>query len=136
MHRCQFYQLAAVVVVRGFISAERTAFAALVSDYKSALCVRLCRNWIHHSAAVGSTVSRIYIKMERAETFRTVVARGVSERRNFKTAVFANEGFVIFCKSFCFHRSTPITGSIILFSVNNLPRSVKNIAVEIIHERI
>ena len=105
MHRCKLNQKLSVIVVRSLVAAESSASAALVRDHKAAsLVVRLGCHGIHDRTALGRAVARIYVEVQAAEALRTVVARGVSERGDLGSAVFADESAVVFCKSFLIHK--------------------------------
>lgn len=104
MHRGQPYQKLPVIVVCGLVPTESSAFAALVRDHESTpLVVGLCGHGIHYPAAIGRAIPRIYVEVEAAEALRTVVARRVAERGYLRSAVFADESAVVFCKSFLIH---------------------------------
>jgi hypothetical protein len=93
-----------IVIVRRFVSLECTAFAAFVGDDESLFGVWFCGYGIHDAFAVGCTVAGIDVEMQGAETDGAVVAGGIFQRRYFMSAVFADEGIVVFGKSFGFHR--------------------------------
>ena len=104
MHRGEADQKLSVVVIRGLVTSESSASSALVRDHESAaLRIGLRSYGIHYSSAVGRAVSRVYVKVEAAETLRTMVARRVPERRHLGSAVLADESAVVFCKSFLIH---------------------------------
>ena len=97
-----------VVIIRRFVSLERTAFAAFVSDDEALFGVWFCGYGIHDAFAVGCAVTGIDIEMQGAETYGAMVTRGIFQRRHFMSAVFADERIVVFCKSFGFHRYDPL----------------------------
>ena len=104
MHRRELYQKLSVIVVRCLVATESSASAALVRDHKSAaLVVGLRSHGIHDRTALGRAIPGIYVEVQAAEALRTVVARGVSERGDLGSAVFADESAVVFCKSFLIH---------------------------------
>ena len=80
------------------VSFYRAAFFAFVNDDISLFRVGFHPYRAHDTAAWISSVSRVYIDMERAEASRAMIARTVAERLNLKPAVFADERVVVFCK--------------------------------------
>lgn len=57
----------------------------------------------HDSATFTSSVSRIFVNVERAKALGAMIARCIAERKHLKSAVGANEAVVIFSEKFLFH---------------------------------
>ena len=81
--------------------------AAFVGDDEAFFRIRFGGYGIHDAVAVGCAVSGIDVEMQGAKTHRTVIAGCIFQRGNFMSAVFADEGVVVFCKAFCFHKLYP-----------------------------
>ena len=91
-----------IVVLCRFISADGTAFFALMNNDKSFFGVRLRLYRTEDSAAVRGSVPRVDVQMEGGEAIRAVVSGGIAEGRHFPTAARTEEAVVVFCKSFVF----------------------------------
>ena len=92
-----------VVVVRGFVAPESSAFPAAVGDDKAALRIGIGADRVHDPPAVRRTVSRIDVEVQGAETAGTVVPGGIAERRDVKSAVRARKSGIVFRKAFVLH---------------------------------
>ena len=92
-----------VVVVRGFVAPESSAFPAAVGDDKAALRIGIGADRVHDPPAVRRTVSRIDVEVQGAETAGTVVPGGIAERRDVESAVRARKSGIVFRKAFVLH---------------------------------
>ena len=89
--------------VGSFIAADLSAFIAFMNDDITFFGVRLRFDRTQDATAGIGAVAGVDIYVERAKTARTMVAGAVSERLDFKSAVFADKGIVVFGESFLFH---------------------------------
>jgi hypothetical protein len=86
------------------VSADLTAFITAVNDNISLFGVGLHLDRAQNTAAGIGTVTGIDIHVQGAKTARTVIAGAIAQGLYGQTAIFANEGIVIFRKSFLFHK--------------------------------
>lgn len=83
-------------LVSRLVSDDSAAFFALVENYKSALRIGLCSAGAKDSTAFVSSVSGVYINVERAEAEWAVVARGVSQGEHLFFTVGADKSVIVF----------------------------------------
>ena len=93
--------------IGGAVTADLSAFIAFMDDDISFFGIGFGFDRAQDTAARIRAVSGIDIHVERAETAGAVVARAVTEGLDSQTAIFADEGIVIFCESFLFHNYSP-----------------------------
>ena len=94
-------------IVRRLISADLAAFFTAVNDDVAFFGIGLHLDRAQNAAAGVGAVAGVDIHVQRAKTARTVVAGAVAKGLDGQTAVFADEGIVIFGKSFLFHKISP-----------------------------
>jgi hypothetical protein len=68
--------------------------------------IRLHTDGAKDSSAIVCAVTRIYVNVQGAETTGAVISGAVSKRFDLKSAIFADEGIIIFCESFLFHNTS------------------------------
>ena len=96
-----FYLLAA------WIGGSVEGFLALMNDDIAFFGIGFYLDRAQNTAARIRTVSGIDIHVQGAKATRTVIAGAVTQRLDGKPTVFADEGVVVFCKSFLFHKCSP-----------------------------
>ena len=94
-------------LVRSLISADLAAFITAVNDDVTFFGIGLHLDRAQNTAAGICTVTGIDVHVQGAKATGTVVAGAVAEGLNGQTAIFADEGIVVFCKSFLFHKNSP-----------------------------
>ena len=119
-------------LVGGTVAHRLTAFFAAVDYDVTALCVRQRLYGAENTAAVVCSVARVYVNVQGAETERTVISRGISEREHLFAAVLADEACVVFLKALFFHNPLPFVINVImrLFRISNFlifPRRISRI---------
>jgi len=89
------------------ISADLAAFFAAMNDDIAFFGIGFYLDRAQNTAARIRTVSGIDIHVQGAKATRTVIAGAVTQRLDGKPTVFTDEGVVVFCKSFLFHKCSP-----------------------------
>ena len=95
-------------LVRGAVAVKLAAFGATVNDHVPLFGVGLYAHGLHLTAALVCAVARIDINVQRPQTKRAMVARGVAQRLDRLSAMRANESVVVFCKPFLLHGSVSL----------------------------
>lgn len=101
---CQSDYQRHIIVRRAPTASGRAAPLTPMRDNVSLFRIGLGSDRTHFPSAVRRSVPRILIQMERPQAKRTVVARGISERRHCLAAIPALEALVVFRKALCFHQ--------------------------------
>jgi hypothetical protein len=92
-------------VKSGAVSANFTAFFAFMNYDKAALRVGLGSDWAQKPSAIVCSVTRININVKRPKAKGTVISRACTHRQHLLAAVTADKGFILFGKSFLFHKT-------------------------------
>jgi len=82
--------------VRGAVSVDLTATRAFVNDYVALFGVGYYLDWLHGRAAFAGAVTGIDVDVERPKAKGAVIARRISKRLYFTSAVGAHKSRVIF----------------------------------------
>ena len=85
------------------IASDLAAFIAFMDDDISFFGIGFHADGAQDPAASICAVSGVDIHMKRTKAFGAMVAGAIPERLYFKSAVFADEGIVVFGESFLFH---------------------------------
>ena len=95
-------------VVSGAVTAELTAFGTTVDDdiAVAVFDVGLGADRLQFTAAGVGAISRVDVHVERPETKRAMVARGIAEREHLFFAMCANKAAIVFGESFLFHAAS------------------------------
>ena len=99
-------------VERGAVSANFTAFGATVNDDEIMSRIGLGANGLHLSATGIGTVTGIDIHMKGPQAEGAMIPGAVSHGRYLFTAMGADKGAVVFCKSFLFHAFFSLRGAL------------------------
>ena len=110
-------------LVRGTVAADLAALGAAVNDDVSLSRIRLDTNRLKLSTALVGSVSRVHVNVERPQTKRTVVARGVAQWLDLLAAMRANESVVVLCKTLLLHPL--ILRIFITYILSQIPHNVK-----------
>ena len=89
--------------VCGAVAADLAAFVAFVNDDVSFFGIGFHADGAQDPAASICAVSGVDIHMKRTKAFGAMVAGAIPEGLDLKSAVFADEGIVVFGESFLFH---------------------------------
>lgn len=89
--------------VRRAIASDLAAFIALVDDDIALFRIGLYANGAKNAAAGVGAIAGVDIHVQGTEALGAVIARAITERLDFKSAVFADERIVVFGKAFLFH---------------------------------
>ncbi len=89
--------------VCGAVAADLAAFVAFVNDDVSFFGIGFHADGAENAAAGVGAVTGVDIHMKRAKAFGAMVAGAIPEGLDLKSAVFADEGIVVFGESFLFH---------------------------------
>ena len=89
--------------VCGAVAADLAAFVAFVNDDVSFFGIGFHADGAQDPTTGICAVSGVDIHMKRTKAFGAMVAGAIAERLYFKSAVFADEGIVVFGESFLFH---------------------------------
>ena len=89
------------------VSVHLAALSTAVYDYIPLSWVGNCRHRLHKSATFVSSVTGVYINVDRPEAEGAMVARAFSERLYLSAAILTDKSAVIFGKSFYFHSENP-----------------------------
>ena len=88
-----------------FVSHDGSAPLATVNDYITALGVGERSYRAKESCAVILSVSGVYVNVKGAKAKRTVIARGISERKHLSSAILAYKSVIVLRESFVFHNA-------------------------------
>ena len=80
----------------GFIAADGAAFGASVDDDELLFGIGDRRYRLQLAVTLTGAVARIFVDVKRPETLGTVIAGGVTERRDLGSAVRADESVIVF----------------------------------------
>ena len=90
-------------LVRRLVPDYRATFVALMDYYVALFRVGLGFYGAKDSATGVGSVAGVNIYVQRAQTKRAVITRGVAERQNLFAAILTHKAVVVFSKSFVFH---------------------------------
>ena len=82
-------------LVRGAVAVYLTALLTFMQNYIALFCVDYDLYGLHLSVTLTSSVAGIYIKMERPQTKRAMIARGVSQGLDLTAAMLAYKSVVV-----------------------------------------
>ena len=92
----------------GTITTNLATLFTLMNYNKTAFCVGFGSNRSKLSATFVSSVTRIYIYVQRPKAERAMIARTFSHRQNFFSAMQTNECLIFFSKTFLFHKYSSV----------------------------